>query len=86
MIRTLIDAIAYIDDQDPQEIGWAYLLTFADRHQESGALHAAVDDGGGGVVSELRALIAAYGGPEDVADGDIRYCDDDAGSYRWTAE
>ena len=58
-MRHLTDALAYIDDQDSTDVGWAYQLTFSDDHQESGPLGAALDDGGEALM-ELRALIAAW--------------------------
>jgi hypothetical protein len=60
MTRTLDTAIAYWDDQDPTNTGWAYRLTYSDGHQESGGLDAEDD---AAALYELGTLVIRDGGP-----------------------
>jgi hypothetical protein len=76
--RTLTAARAYYDTSDPRNEGWAYRLYWSDDHEESGPMDADTDDHAE-VLTELRAMVASYGGsgePEAVN------CD----GYRWSAE
>jgi hypothetical protein len=81
MTRTLDTAIAYWDDQDPTNTGWAYRLTYSDGHQESGGLDTVAGDDPA-VLAELEALVVRDGGTWTRPD----YRDGDGGSYEWRAE
>lgn len=78
--RAILSAVAYIDDQDPTDAGWAYRLTYDDSHQESGALSCASDDRSG-AASELGALIEAEG----VEDGAVRWQITPVEGWYWSA-
>lgn len=80
-MRTIIEAIAYIDDQDSSDVGWAYTLTFSDGHQESGPLDSSLEDEDG-AQSELCTLITAYDGPEDPTG--ITFHNVEKGFYHWS--
>jgi hypothetical protein len=70
MQPNLTIARAYIDSQDPADVGWAYRLTLSDGHEESGPLDSALDDASG-ALSELRALVTAYDGAWGGLDVDV---------------
>lgn len=82
MTRTIAAALAYIDDQDPADIGWAYRITYNDGHEESGAMDAASEDESA-VQGELEALVSAYGG--DWTEARFQVVDGGGDCYVWAA-
>lgn len=74
--RTLTSALAYTDDQDPSDIGWAYRLRYSDDHEESGPMDAT---NRAQAKAELRAMIEAAGHT------DVTIERDDDGNLTWSA-
>ena len=80
--RTLDTAEAYMDSSDPADCGWAYRLTYTDRHQESGPMLAGDF---AEAVPELQRMIVSAGVDYDDARIERIELVADIG-YRWDAE
>lgn len=75
MPRTLVTAIAYLDDQDSTNVGWAYKLYYSDDHMESDAMDATNRTQ---AKAELRAMIEAAG------HADVTIERDEQGDLTWS--